>query len=140
MFSELLSNPTAIEPGLLQTLARQRFASIVQNSHLEHRVVSHRVPSNGRYIIIGVASYSPLELQLLDDVDAAYPQWKDTAKVAVFDLMECKDMNELNKLLLKVASVTQTPVVAMWDGGKVVAFETGLHKTREVLQNARLLK
>ena len=126
MFHELLDNAGRLEPGPLQTAARQRFPSIVKRSHLERRVVGDPVPCNGKYIIIGIASYSPRDLRLLDEVDAAYRLWKDVAKVAVFDLMECRDRNDVERFLLNSADVKQTPVVEIWDGGQLMTFQTGL--------------
>jgi hypothetical protein len=140
MFRELLDNVGRLEAGPLQSAARQRFPLIVKKSHLERRVVDDPVPCDGKYIIIGIASYSPRDLRLLDDVDAAYALWKDAAKVAVFDLMECRDMNDVGRFLLNAVDVRQTPVVEIWDDGQLVTFQTGLPMTHKVLQNAGLLK
>jgi hypothetical protein len=97
------------------------------------------VPNSGKYIILGVATYAPDELRLLDEVEATHPQWEKTAKVVVFDIMECKDMVEVRRYVPPFAVVAQTPVVALWEGGKLVASQTGLRMTREVLQNGGLL-
>jgi hypothetical protein len=140
MFHELLANAGRLEPGPLQTAARQQFPSIVKKSHLERRVVGDPVPCDGKYIIIGIASYSPHDLRLLDEIDAAYALWKDVAKVSVFDLMECRDMNDVGRFLLNAVDVRQTPVVELWDDGQLVTFQTGLPMTHKVLRNAGFLK
>ena len=77
-------------------------------------------------------------MRLLEDVDAAYGLWKDAAKVAVFDLMECRDTNGVGRFLLNAVDVRQTPVVEIWDDGQLVTFETGLPMTQKVLPNADL--
>jgi hypothetical protein len=140
MFHELLDNPNRCEPGPLQSAARRRFPSIVQKSHLGQRDPGDAIPSSGKYAIIGIATYSPDELRLLDEVETAYPRWGTTSRVAVFDVMECKDMEDVKKHIPAFATVVQTPVVALWDGGKLVSAQTGLRMTREVLQDAGLLK
>jgi hypothetical protein len=139
MFHELLDNPNHREPGSLQSEARRLFPSIVKKSHLEQRMARSPVPKRGKYVIIGVATYSPDDLRLLDEVEAAYRQWQKKSKIVVFDLMECKDMCDVREYVPPFSEVVQTPVVALWDSGKPIAFQTGLRMTREVLQNAGLL-
>jgi len=142
MFHELLNNSKSNprEPGPLQSDARSQFPLIVKNSHLEPRLPGSPIPASGKYVIIGVATYSRDELRLLDEVEAAFPQWEKTAKVVVFDVMECKDMDEMRQFAPPHVVVAQTPVVALWDQGESVASQTGLRMTREVLKDAGFLK
>jgi hypothetical protein len=140
MFRELLDNPTRLEPGPLQRDVRHRFPSIIQKSHLEQHVPGSPIPNSGKYIVIGVASYSRDELRLLDDLDAAYPEWANASRVGVFDVLDCKDMNDMRRHLPIFMMVAQTPVVALWDNGNLVASQTGLRMTHEVLQSAGFLK
>ena len=139
MFHELLLNPRRLEPGQLQSIARGKFPSIVTQSHLEQHVPGSPVPIHGKFVIIGVATYSPDELRLLDEVEAAYAQWGKT-KVVVFNVLDCNDMNDMRRHVPPLMMVVQTPIVALWDNGKLVTSQTGLRMTREVLQNAGLLK
>ena len=139
MFSELLDNKKSlVEPGPLQTRARKQFPSVVQKSHLKPYMPGSEIPSSGKYAILGIATYSPLELQLLDDLEAISPQW--VGEVAVFDLMECSDHCDMRNHLPMFAVIRQTPVVAIWDKGELIASQTGLRMTREALQNAGFLK
>ncbi|HLN32455.1 MAG TPA: hypothetical protein VK395_32305 [Gemmataceae bacterium] len=140
MFHELLDNPKGNEPGPLQSNAHRLFPSVVKKSHFERRLPSDPVPSDGKYIILGIATYSPEELQLLDDVEAAHQHWDKASKVVVFDVMECRDMNDMRGYVPPLGVVVQTPVVAFWDGGKLVESQTGLRMTRELLQNRGLLR
>ena len=139
MFHELLDNPKRCEPGPLQSDARRLFPSLLQTSHLEPRLAGSPVPGTGKYAIIGIATYSRDELALLDEVESAYLQWGKTFKVVVFDLMECKDMEDVKKHVPPFAEVAETPVLALWDSGKPVEMQTGLRMTREGLQKAGLL-
>jgi hypothetical protein len=150
MFRELLENPNRIEPGPLQAAARKRFPGVVRRSHLDYFCMSQHPPYSGKYILIGVASYSPDELQLLDAVDAAYPAWRGTAKVAVFDLTECKDPRGVlahysppppypPPVPLSFNSV-QSPIVGIWDGAARMALVTGLYDAQKLLRNERFLK
>src|SRR4051812_39390700 len=95
MFHELLDNPNRLEPGPLQAAARKQFPAVVQRSHLGFFKAGQHPPCNGKYALIGVAVYAPKELELLDAIDDAYPGWRGDAKVAVFDLMDCKDTREV---------------------------------------------
>jgi hypothetical protein len=152
MFRELLDNPNRIEPGPLQAAARKQFPDVVRRSHLEFFKVGQHAPYNGKYALIGIAVYSPKELELLDAIDAAYSDWRGTAKVAVFDLMECKDPRDalehyfppppygLGPLLFVPRLVPQSPIVGVWDGAVLKAIETGLHDAQKLLRNEGLLK
>lgn len=140
MFHELLENTQRLEPGILQADVRKRFPSTVQKSHLEPHVPGSTVPRSGQYVVIGVATYAPEELRLLDDMEAAFPQWGKTSKVAVFDVLDCKNMDDMRRHLAPFMIAKQTPVVALWNNGKLIASQTGLHMTHEVLRGAGFLK
>ena len=90
MFHELLDNPSRTEPGRLQAAALKQFPDVVRRSHLNFDESGQSPPHSGKYALIGIAVYSPKELQLLDAIDANYVNWRGIATVAVFDLMECK--------------------------------------------------
>jgi hypothetical protein len=150
MFHELLDNPNSIEPGPLQAAARKQFPDVVRRSHLDFLKAGQHPPYSGKLVLIGVAIYSPPELQLLDAVDAAYPDWRGIAKVAVFDLMDCKDPRDVLEHYifpplyrpspLGPRFVPQSPIVGIWDGAVLLALENGLYNTQELLRNERLLK
>jgi hypothetical protein len=146
MFHELLHNPNSIEPASLQAAARKQFPDVVLKSHLESFRRGQQPLRSGKYVLIGVAVYSPQDLQLLDAVDAAYPDWRDTATVAVFDLMECKDPRDVLERYVPtppypvIRRVLQSPIVGIWDGPVLVALESGLYDTQKLLRNERFLK
>lgn len=140
MFHELLENPTQCEPGPLQSAAQRLFTSVLQQSHFKKRSVGQAIPNHGKYVIIGVASYSQAELRLLDELEANHLRWDDGYEIVVFDMMECKNMADIVQYVPPFTKVVQTPVIAVWDRGSVAATQTGLHGTREVLQKAGLIK
>ena len=116
MFHELLDNPNRIEPGPLQAAARKQFPDVVRRSHLDFFMAGQHPQYSGKFVLMGIAVYSPRELQLLDAVDAAYPDWQGMAKVAVFDLMKCKTPHDvlehyllLPPYLLSTTTLTFSP-------------------------------
>lgn len=142
MFRELLDNPSRREPRDLQSEARQQFPGVVKRSHFESRLPGDPIPSIGKYIVIGVATYAPDDLKLLDDVDATYPQWQAQFKIAVFDMLECKSLCDVQNYVPSPSfmAVVQTPVVAFWDKGSPLALNVGLHKSREILRQTGVLQ
>src|SRR5262245_53105905 len=99
MFYELLDNSQRIEPGRLQLRARQRFPTLVQKSDLQQALPGdpRHTSNKSRYLILGVATYSPDDLRLLDEVESSHAQWEQHWNVAVFDVMECKDMADVRQ-------------------------------------------
>jgi hypothetical protein len=150
MFRELLDNPNRIEAGPLQAAARKQFPDVVRRSHLDFLAADQHPRNSGKYVLIGVAVYSPKELELLDAVDTAYVDWRDTAKVAVFDLMECKDPRDVLEHYFAppprrlgphfFRSVPQSPIVGIWDDAVFMAIETGLYDAQKLLRYEGLLK
>jgi hypothetical protein len=139
MFYELLNNPSGSEPGHLQADARQRFPFIVRKSHLKERIPGP-IPGAGKYVILGIASYSRDELKLLDEVEASHSNWEQDFKIVVFDVMDCKDMVDITEYAPPFSAVTQTPIISLWEGGRPVNSKTGLRMTRETLQGAGVLR
>lgn len=142
MFHELLNNPTRREPGPLQIDARKEFQNVIKQSHFEQRLPGAPIPNTGKYIIIGVATYAPDDLKLLDEVDATHAQWRGEFKIAVFDILQCKDKDDVQNYVpsRSFMPVIQTPVVAYWEQGSPLAMQVGLHKTREMLRQTGVLR
>lgn len=142
MFRQLLDNPTGREPGPLQAEARKHFPSVVKQSHFEVRFRGAPIPNTGKYVIIGVATYAPDDLKLLDDVNATHAQWQGEFTIAVFDMLECKDLCDVQNYVPSPSfgPVVQTPLVAFWDKGSPLALQVGLHKSREILRQTGVLK
>ena len=139
IFAELLASTPSVEPRDLQSRAKQSFPVRVGQSHMLMRQPSTPIPGTGTFVVIGVASYSPMELQLLDEVDVAHKDWQSKAQIAVFDVLDCQTMADFEKYLPSVGSVMQSPVAAIWIDGKLVAKQTGLRMVREALKDRQIL-
>ena len=141
MFRELLNNPKCIEPGQLQKDARARFPILVQTSHLRERLKDKPLSnaSTGQKVILGVATYSRDELELLDNLEQSHLDWESSTEISVFDITECKNSCDLRKYLLQDMTNVQTPVVVIWNDGRMVGTQTGLYMVRESLKKANIL-
>jgi len=154
MFHELLDNPNKIEPGKLQADARKDFPGAVRGSHLKLFRKGHCLPHPGKYVLIGVATYSPEELELLDQVNAAHTDWPSSGTVAVFNLLECQNPCQVLEYYghppLPPSTGTsgrdsfgqplQSPVVGIWDGPQFIALVAGLHEAQRLLREQQFLK
>lgn len=141
MFKELLSNARKIEPGQLQRDARAQFPSVVKASHLRQRKANDPIPSSGgsKLIILGIATYAPEELGLLDRVENSHALWEQQWEVAVFDVTEWDSAAEARKFVTQSPTVTQTPILETWVDGKIVDTKSGLHMVQESLQKSGLI-
>jgi hypothetical protein len=140
IFRKLLDNPGRTTPGILQESARNSVPSVVRASHLKAHVSGACVPTSGTYTVLGVATYSPLELELFDEIEVSYQRWGDRAEVTVFDLSGCDDIRDVMDHLPSVAVTKQTPLVAIWADGKLVNSQSGFRMTREALERIGVLK
>jgi hypothetical protein len=69
-FSNILMLRSGDNPAEAQIQARLRFPSEVGQSRLSLRRPSTPIPLTGTLVVVGVATYSRQDLDLLDDVDA----------------------------------------------------------------------
>ena len=141
MFKELLSNPKKIEPGQLQRHARMHFPSVVSSSHLQRHKPDDPIPQStgSKFVIIGIATYAPEELGLLDRVENSHSLWENQWQVAVFDMTEWESSTDTRKFVTQIPLITQTPILEMWIDGKVVDTKAGLRMVQESLQKSGLL-
>jgi hypothetical protein len=132
MFHELLDNPTLAEPGVLQSQARQRFASLVSGSRFDRRSKADPI-ADGRLIILGTASYSRKDLSLLDEIDNAHSRWQQAWTIAVFDVTECKSPADMQAYLPQDSVPPQSPMLQVWESGILRQSAHGLQAVREAL-------
>ena len=138
-FADLLTAQPPFDPADLQSRAQQSFPSRVAQSHLSMRKPCNPIPSTGVFIVIGVASYSPMELQLLDDVDAAHHNWHNHAQVAVFDVLDCQTTADFERYLPGIGLVAQSPVVAIWQHGRLLLKQTGLRMVGDAVRDWQIV-
>jgi hypothetical protein len=138
MFYELLDNPQAREPGIVQGNAIVQFPGVVRTSHLKERVAGQPLPS-GDSLIIGVGSYSRDDLKLLDDLEAAHDKWQGTWHAFVFDLTQCKSMTDIQRYAPPLVVTMQTPIVVLYRQGCPTKTAIGLCPGRQALTEAGIL-
>ncbi len=76
MFRELLDNPSARHPRELQADSAKNFPNKVASSKLK-LLQPGRPITEDAVILIGVGSYSVLDLELLDRLDQSALRWSD---------------------------------------------------------------
>lgn len=138
MFAELLSDQCNRSPAELQDDAASSFSAYVAKSNLRERRPSEPI-SKRKHVILGVASYSPQELELLDEIDANHARWKHAYTVYVFDVSGCQSMSDLERYLPGSQNVDQTPIVGVWPGNGRARLSTGLRATHDLLESFNLL-
>ncbi|HTU27194.1 MAG TPA: hypothetical protein VMF30_17435 [Pirellulales bacterium] len=139
-FADILTVRSGDDPVEAQRQARQRFPAQVGQSRLSLRSPTVPVPSAGVHLILGVASYSPRELGLLDEVDATLGGDNGrAADVAVFDVLDCQQASDFQKFIPGLPPVYETPVVGVIAGGKLVESAAGLDEVEGVLRRHNVL-
>lgn len=117
-FSELLNSSSDPAPGQQQQRAAEQFPSLVQSSHMKLWQPGRDLPLNGAEVVwIGVASYSVLDLELLDAIEAKLTREGQNETIYLFDLSAFPDFKDFEKVLPGIGSVYQTPVVGSWNDG-----------------------
>ena len=82
-------------------------------------------------ILIGVALYALRELRMLDALKQSMRRPKECASVVqVFDILDVKDLADLQQYVPGIGKAYQTPVVGVWQGGEVVHTAWGLEALR----------
>jgi len=139
-FAELLVNSRGRMPGDVQAEAAREFCCRVRKSRLYLRRPDEPLAS-GTVVVLGVASYSPEELTLLDDIDARYDHRPpDITRVDVFNVLDCHSQQDFQKFLPGSQSdVHQTPVLGIWIDQQLQSIVTGLAAVRKTLASLGML-
>lgn len=132
-FASLLANPGTDSPTVIQYNAERRFGQQVSQSGLHRREPAAPVPS-GLYVVIGIATYSPLELAMLDDLDFRSPSWANGLRIEVFSVLECQSIGDVRRYLPGIMQeLRQTPIVGVWNDRELTACATGLRESQDLL-------
>lgn len=126
LFKELLDNPDRITAGELQASAQGRFPEMVQNSSLSLRRIGDEMAADKIVAIIGIATWSPLELQLLDEINDSYPMWSGSREVFVFDLAACKDYADAVAHLSHPPNSIATPMLIIRKDREIIGSSVGI--------------
>jgi hypothetical protein len=120
-FSELLEHKLGDEPGDNQKRAKRKFPALAQQHGLKVYEPGQPLPSSGNLILIGVAAgFSVYDLSLLDEITASGDR-SQLQDVAIFDASLFTSMEDFEKFIPGIIPVHHTPVVGVWENGKLIA-------------------
>jgi hypothetical protein len=123
-FLELFQRRTTPPPGQIHADDRSvLFPEVVSRSpRLTLWGKNDAAPAIGRFLLIGVATWSGYDMKLLD----ALEQTPDGPEViGVFDTAGCKSNEDFEARIPGLGMVLQTPAVGLWEDGKLLARGTG---------------
>lgn len=125
-FHDLFRQPTRrVGEDFPKDRRRELFPGFVERSPKLHLWSADQpVPEQGPRLLIGVATWSGYDLNLLDLIEEAPAS---PVRVDVFDVDSCSDLSELQRHLPGLGSPTHTPFVGYWIDGKLVESATGFH-------------
>jgi hypothetical protein len=129
-FVELLVPRAGKTVAECQLAARTAFPEFVESSEMHLWRPGQPMSANGRRLVIGVATYSVHDLNLLDLIQSYLTSHSvnggidfapdSVLSVDVFDVLDCRTPNDFEKYVPGIGPVSQTPVVGLWvDGGLV---------------------
>ena len=125
-FHDLFRQPTRRVGDLfLPDRRRALFPGFVERSPKLHLWSSDQpIPEQGPRLLIGVATWSGYDMNLLDLIEEAPENgiWVD-----VFDVDSCQTLDELSRAIPELEPPTHTPVVGYWIDGRFVESAAGFH-------------
>lgn len=129
-FKSLLSPLPGEMPADTQRRAAADFAATLSanfDGRVALREASDGIPSSGRFIVLGVATWSLHDLGLLDELTRELKSAAvDRARLAAFDVSACESAAELERFVPGAGAVDCTPVVGVYANGKLVSVAIGL--------------
>lgn len=132
-FSKLLQRELASNPGEQQRQAVKQFRVAVESSRFKPWALKNVGSETGKRLVMGIATYVPAELALLDDINERLCNGSGSIGVEVFNVLDCANQNDVNIRVPGIACAHQTPIVALWQDGEFCQSEQGA-KARELLQ------
>jgi hypothetical protein len=82
---------------------------------------------------IVAAFYSLPDLKVVDEFLHASLTRSVTGPVEVFDVLICKSMEDVDRLIPGITPVYQTPMVGIWKNGELVRKGSNVENCREIL-------
>jgi hypothetical protein len=122
-FADLLRSPLLPESrngfvGDWQKQLDALFPSAVAASPFRLWSPGDAIPSQGRRLLIGVATWSKQDLALLDTVAQAVLTGGVPLTIEVFNVAECRSPSAFEDYIPGLGRVFQTPVVGLWSDGQ----------------------
>jgi hypothetical protein len=132
-FSDLVQPIPGVEPGPRQELADSRFPQLAASHGFRVWRPDDPIPHTGERMLIGVATYSTLEMDLLDRLTPLVASLKPRGCVIeLFNVRDVQSMADFEQFVPGIGSVYQTPIAGLWAQGLLVAKGTGA-KARELI-------
>jgi hypothetical protein len=118
-FLSLFRHCTPPEKGAIFADDRSlRFPDVVATSPVLELWQQHNpIPSSGSFLLVGVATWSGYDMQLLDEVEAALER---PDRVGVFDLQDVHTPDDFAMWIPGLTGVVQGPVAGLWQHGRLV--------------------
>jgi hypothetical protein len=117
-FVELLRIDGSQSVADQQAYASQQLPILLSGTSLHKWKPGDAISTKGLRMLLGVASYSPFDLQLLDLLNEKIsPANNSSIQVDVFNVLECTNMEDFSCYIPGIAKVYQTPVVGIWKDG-----------------------
>ena len=121
-FRDLLDANVHLPPGEQQRLACELFPATVARTRMSMWSPGESLPMKGMRLLIGVATYSLYDLDLLDALDSS-PLGDDI--VQLFEVSSCSTMDDFEKFIPGTGKVLQTPVLGFWQDGELTYHTQG---------------
>lgn len=123
-FLDLFKHDAPLPPGQFYADDRSaRFSvEVARSPRLTLWAKHDAAPTTGRFLLVGVATWSGYDMKLLDALEHSVG---GPDVIGVFDTAECKSDEDFESRIPGVGPVFQTPVVGLWEQGKLVAKGSG---------------
>src|SRR5207244_428451 len=129
------------QPARSQADAAERFTRLVAASRLLLWQSGDPIWSEGRRILLGVMTASMYDMRLLDVLDAAVATGETgTDRVEVFNWQSITSEAEQDRYVPGVGFVFHTPVIGMWEHGRLTATSSGPEARDALLSHYGLLE
>jgi hypothetical protein len=139
-FGSLLDSSDGAWPPDVQDRAAAELPRRIRDSAWLDPWTSDAQPGEmGQYVVLGVAAYSRPELELLDALESRLAMRPSCGvAVLVFPLSECQSETDVQKRIPMIGRVLSTPVIGIWNDGKVVKTAQGIFDVRRSLDELGL--
>jgi len=115
MFLALLASREHLPAGEKQRLAQIDFPSAVERSKLNLWKPGDAIQKEGRRLLVGIATYSGLELTMLDTINCVLTSAKGPQiRVDVFDCDLVDGRENLDLYVPGLHPILHTPIAGLW--------------------------
>jgi hypothetical protein len=125
-FVELITKrDNRLQPREQNEWADRKFLDLLHASAMQSWNPGEPVPQVGQWLLIGAATWSLYDLQLLDKINDILKAKASLPKVAVFNIDDIQSNEDFGLYFPGIGRVYQTPVVGLWQEGVLVDKGTG---------------